>query len=190
MKIIKNDFYNEVIYQETLENGLSVWLMPKKEYVQYSAIFMTNFGSFDTRFIPIGQSEYVDMPKGIAHFLEHKMFEMEDGIDATDIFSSMGIDANAYTSYDRTAYTINGTSNLDEAINLLLDFVQTPSFTTESIEKEKLIIEQELLMRLDNPYTIAHETVNKMMYEKNYYRNEVGGTLETIKEITKETKHI
>ena len=120
-----------------LDNGLKVYLMPKKGFSQYSAIFMTNYGSFDNEFIPLGERDFVKMPEGIAHFLEHKMFEMNDGSDVNDIFSNMGVEANAYTSYDRTAYTIFGTDNSLEAVEILIDFVQSPSFTDESVDSEK-----------------------------------------------------
>lgn len=188
MEKIRNDFYNETIYKEVLDNGLTVYLMPKKGFSQYSAIFMTNYGSFDNEFIPLGERDLVKMPEGIAHFLEHKMFEMTDGSDVNDIFSNMGVEANAYTSYDRTAYTIFGTDNSLEAVELLIDFVQSPSFTDESVDKEKSIIEQELLMYLDNEKTASKIRFLKTLYgEANPIAKDIGGTVESIRQINKET---
>lgn len=187
MKEIRNDFYNESIFKETLDNGLTVYLMPKKGYSQYSAIFMTNYGSFDTTFTPIDEDRFITTPEGIAHFLEHKMFETPSGGDVNDLFSSMGVEANAYTSYDRTAYTIFGTGNANEAVELLIDFVQTPSFSKESIEKERSIIEQELLMYLDNAKTVSKVRFLKSLYgEDDKIAKEIGGTVESIKEIDKD----
>lgn len=181
---------NETIYKEVLDNGLTVYICQKKDFKLKQAIFSVDYGGADIEFIPYNSNEFYTAPLGVAHFLEHKLFTKADGTDIMEDFSKLGCSANAYTSDIRTCYYFSGCNNFNEALILLLDFVQKPHFTDESVENERGIIEQELLMRLDNPYTIAHETVNKMMYEKNYYRNEVGGTLETIKEITKETLDI
>ena len=187
MKEIKNTFYNESIFKETLDNGLTVYLMPKKGYSQYSAIFMSNYGSFDNEFIGLDDEDFVKMPEGIAHFLEHKMFETSDGKDVNDLFSSIGVEANAFTSYDRTAYTIFGTGNANEAVIHLIDFVQSPSFTNESIEKERSIIEQELLMYLDSARTVSKVRFLKSLYgENDPIAKEIGGTPLSINEINKE----
>lgn len=187
MKEIKNTFYNESIFKDTLDNGLTVYLMPKKGYSQYSAIFMTNYGSFDTTFTPIDSDEFLTTPEGVAHFLEHKMFETSDGQDVNDLFSNIGVEANAYTSYDRTAYTIFGTGNAKEAVELLIDFVQTPTFTDLSVDKEKSIIEQELLMYLDNAKTVSKVRFLKSLYgENDKIAKEIGGTIESIREINKD----
>lgn len=187
MTEIKNDFYKETIIKEELENGLTVYLMPKNGYTQFSAMFMTNFGSFDTSFTPLGENESIVVPEGVAHFLEHKMFETKDGNDINHIFLSMGVNANAFTSYDRTAYTIYGSDNVNQAIELLLDFVQTPSFTEESVEREKSIIEQEILMYLDNPRNFARTGLLKNLFgEEDMIWREIGGTPDSIKEINKD----
>lgn len=187
MTEIKNKFYNEIIIKEELENGLTVYLMPKNGFTQFSAMFMTNFGSFDTSFTPLGEDENITVPEGIAHFLEHKMFEIEGGNDINHIFLSLGVSANAFTSYDRTAYTVYGADNVNQAIEVLLDFVQTPSFTEESVEREKSIIEQEILMYLDNPKNFARTGLLKNLFgEDDMIWREIGGSPESIKKINKD----
>lgn len=187
MTEIKNKFYNETIYKEELENGLTVYLCPKEEYIQFSAMFVTNFGSFDTKFTPLGEEENITVPEGVAHFLEHKMFETLDGEDVMKKFSSLGVNVNAFTSYDRTAYTVAGTDNINESIELLLDFVQEPAFTEESVNKEKSIIEQEILMYSDKPKNFARSNLLKNLYgENDMIWREIGGTPESIKEINKD----
>ena len=183
----KNIFYNETIIKEVLPNGLTVYLMPKSDYVQYSALFITDFGSFDTKFKPIGEQHQITVPEGIAHFLEHKMFETNNGEDIMKLFYSLGSNVNAFTSYDRTAYTVSGTDNVEEVIELLLDFVQSPSFTEESVEKEKSIIEQEILMYLDDPKNFARTGILKNLFgEDDMIWREIGGTPESIKAINKD----
>lgn len=183
----KNKFYNETIYKEQLENGLTVYLFPKEEYIQFSAMFVTNFGSFDTAFTLFGEDKNIIVPEGVAHFLEHKMFETLDGDDVMKRFSSLGVNVNAFTSYDRTAYTVAGTDNISESIELLLDFVQEPAFTEESVEKEKSIIEQEILMYSDKPKNFARSNLLKSLYgESDMIWREIGGTPESIKEINKD----
>lgn len=187
MTEIKNIFYNETIYKEELENGLTVYLLPKKDYVTFSGIFTTNFGSFDTTFTPIGENESITVPEGVAHFLEHKMFESSDGEDVMKKFSLLGVNVNAFTSFDRTCYTISGTDNINEAVNLLLDFVQEPAFTEESVNREKSIIEQEILMYADSPKNYARSNLLKCLYgEENKIWREIGGTPESIYAINKD----
>ena len=187
MKVIKNEFFNEEIYHEELENGLNVYLMPKKGFVQYYAQFTTNFGSFDTEFIPLGENESITVPEGVAHFLEHKMFETEDLSDVNKLFLPLGASANAFTMHDRTSYTVSGTDHVNECIEILLDFVQKPTFTEETVEKEKSIIEQEILMYMDNPRTFASTSSYKNIFGTNdKLCREIGGTPESIKKITKD----
>ena len=187
MKIIKNDFFNEEIYHEELENGLNVYLMPKKGFAQYYAQFTTNFGSFDTEFVPLGENELITVPEGAAHFLEHKMFETEDLSDVNKLFLPLGASANAFTMQDRTSYTVSGAGHVNECIEILLNFVQTPTFTEQTVEKEKSIIEQEILMYMDNPGTFATRSSYKNIFgENDKIAREIGGTPESIKEITKD----
>lgn len=187
MEKFVNEFLKEEYYKETLENGLTVYVMPKKQYCNVSGMLMVNYGSFDNEFIPIDGEEFIEVPYGVAHFLEHKMFENEDGEDVTLLFSDLGMEANAFTSYDKTAYTFSGPDNAKEAVTTLLDFVQKPSFTDESIEREKSIIEQELLMYLDQDKTVARQRILENMYKNEPITIEIGGTVDSIKKINKET---
>ena len=135
MKIIKDDKLHEALYYEELDNGLKVYLLPKYGFSKTYGLFSTHFGSVDTTFTPLGEDEMITVPDGIAHFLEHKMFEMKEG-DASDMFASLGASTNAFTSSSRTAYLFNTTSNVNECVELLLDFVQDIYLTDESVEKE------------------------------------------------------
>ncbi len=186
MKIIENKKIQEKYYKKVLNNGLTVFLMPKTDFYKTYAIFATKFGSRDTEFIPRGSSEYIKTPEGIAHFLEHKLFEQEDGNDASNLFASYGADVNAFTTNSQTAYLFSTTSDVSSSVELLLDFVQTPHFTKEGIEKEQGIIEQELLMYLDQPQNIQYYGILKALYKENSIRNEIGGTVDSIKEINED----
>ena len=148
--------------------------------------FVTNFGAYDLKFIPIDEKDYVEVPFGVAHFLEHKMFEMPDGIDASNLFASIGADSNAYTDYNTTSYVVSCTSNFEQVTELLLDFVQTPYFTDENVDKEKGIIIEELKMYLDNPSDRLYNLLMKNMYKYNSRKEDVVGTIESINSITKE----
>lgn len=186
MKKVCSELLKEEYYFTTLANGLRVFLMPKTSFYRTYALFGTRFGSIDQEFIPLGQKQYRKVPAGVAHFLEHKTFECEDGSDASDLFAQLGADVNAYTSYDRTVYLFSATSNISEATTTLLDFVQSPYFTKENVDKEQGIIEQELLMYLDKPDTDCYVSILKNLYFKNYIREDIGGTVSSIKEIDKE----
>lgn len=176
----------ETKYSQTLENGLEVIIIPKSGYMRTFAVFATKYGSLVNRFVPYGEKDYVDVPLGIAHFLEHKMFEMPDGSDATELFAELGLDSNAATSYNMTAYLFSGTNNIVEGVNLLLDFVQTPYFTDESIAKEQGIIDQELKMYMDNPSDNLQLGLMENLFKYYPLRYDIGGTIESIKEINKE----
>src|SRR5690625_2972978 len=142
MKQINYQTIAETLYQKTLDNGLNVYLLPRQEMEKTFAIFSTDYGSIDRTFTPIDRDERVSVPDGVAHFLEHKLFEKEDRDVFTD-FSKQGASANAYTSFTNTAYLFSATNNIEKNIETLLDFVQEPYFSDESVEKEKGIIEQE-----------------------------------------------
>lgn len=185
--MVKNyPLLNETKYTQTLDNGLEVIIIPKAGYKRTFAVFATKYGSLVNRFVPYGEKDYIDVPLGIAHFLEHKMFEMPDGTDATELFAELGLDSNAATSYNMTAYLFSGTSNIVKGINLLLDFVQTPYFTDESIEREQGIIDQELKMYMDNPADNLHLGLMENMFKYYPLRFDIGGTVESIKKINKE----
>ncbi|PRO65176.1 EF-P 5-aminopentanol modification-associated protein YfmH [Alkalicoccus urumqiensis] len=175
----------ETLYTEVLDNGLTVFLLPKEGFHKMYATFTTKYGSVDHRFVPIGDSSPVQLPDGIAHFLEHKMFEDEDG-DIFQQFSKQGASANAFTSFTRTAYLFSSTSNKEINTTTLLDFVQYPYFTDETVEKEKGIIEQEIRMYEDNPDWQNFFGLLSAMYENHPVHIDIAGTAESIAEITKE----
>ena len=175
---------NETIYHETLNNGLNVYLIPKQDYHKVFATFTTRYGSFDQSFYDPKTGKKVNQPAGIAHFLEHKMFSMPDKTDAFENLSKFGVNANAYTSFDRTSYLFSGTNNTKEALNYLLDFVQTPYFTTSSVKKEQGIIDEELRMYQDYPSQRLFYGLLQNLYIKHPVQTEIGGTVASIKKIT------
>src|SRR5699024_115653 len=132
---------DEVLYSKGLENGLSVFLMPRTDMEKTYAIFTTAYGSIDQKFVPIGEKEMTTVPDGLAHFLEHKLFEKEDG-DVFADFGKLGAAANAFTSFTETAYLFTATNHIEENVKTLIDFVQDPYFTEQTVEKEKGIIAQ------------------------------------------------
>ena len=145
MEKIELQAVEETLYKEVLPNGLTVYILPKKEYSKTYATYTTKYGSIDRMFTPLHAEEPIIVPDGIAHFLEHKMFEKEEG-DIFHTFSQQGASVNAYTSFTRTAYLFSATSNVEKNMTTLLDFVQAPYFTEETVEKEKGIIAQEIMM--------------------------------------------
>ena len=177
---------NETVYTETLPNGLKVVVVPKDDYDKTYAIMTTRYGGIDNRFIPYDKNEFVEYPKGIAHFLEHKLFEMEDGVDASLYLTKLGASSNAFTAFDRTSYLFSTTSNVNECVKYLLDFVQKPYFTEENIKKECGIIEQEIKMYLDDPDSKLFWGTLKNLYQKNFVATDLVGSVESINQITKE----
>ncbi len=176
---------NETLYKEILPNGLTVYLLPKEGYHKAYGLFSTNYGSIDNTFIPRGGEEYVTVPDGIAHFLEHKMFEKEEG-DVFQKFGEQGASANAFTSFTRTSYLFSTTDQLELNLKTLLDFVQEPYFTDESVQKEQGIIGQEIQMYQDDPNWQQFFGILKNMYPKHPLHIDIAGTIESIAEITAE----
>ena len=174
------------LYHEVLNNGLNVYMIPNNKINNVYATYTTAYGSYDSEFIPIGQDEYIKVPDGIAHFLEHKMFEQEDGIDPFTFFSKNGADVNAYTSFFGTTYLFSGVDKFKENLEYLLSYVESPYFTDENVEKEKGIILQELKMHKDNPYRAGEIKIIENSFVINPIRIPVIGTEESIKSITKE----
>lgn len=175
----------EELYYEKLDNGLDVYILPKKGFNKTYATFTTKYGSIDNHFKPFGKSEFVKVPDGIAHFLEHKLFEKQDG-DVFQQFSRQGASANAFTSFTRTAYLFSSTSNVEKNLETLMDFVQEPYFTEQTVEKEKGIIGQEITMYDDNPDWRLYYGVIENMYENHPVKIDIAGTKETIADITKD----
>lgn len=187
MKIDKivNDQIKEEMYHAKLDTGLNVFFVPKRGYNKQYAIFTTKYGSIDNIFTPIGEEEKIEVPEGIAHFLEHKLFEEPDG-DIFDEFSKLGVDSNAFTSFDQTSYLFSSNDDFYEALKLLVKFVQNPYFTDESIEKEKGIIEQEISMYDDSPGWRVFFNAMDSMYYNHPIKIDIAGTKETIAEIDKD----
>lgn len=167
------------------KSGLHIYVFPKKMSTAY-ALFGTRYGSIDNCFRRENEEEFYRVPDGIAHFLEHKMFEAEDGSDTNERFTQLGASANAFTSNDMTAYEFSCTENFYEALGVLLDYVTHPYFTEENIEKEQGIIGQEIGMYDDNPMWRIYYELLKLLYHKDNIRINVCGTVETIAQITPE----
>ena len=176
---------DEKLYHEKLENGLEVYILPKKGFSKTFVTFTTKYGSIDRTFVPNGQSAEVTVPDGIAHFLEHKMFEKEDG-DVFQKFIGYVASANVFTSFTRTAYLFSATDHLYENTETLLNFVQEPYFTQETVEKEKGIIGQEITMYDDQPDWRLYFGAIENMYKEHPVKIDIAGTIESIDKITAE----
>ncbi len=174
------------LFYEKLPNGLEVYIVPKENVNGIYVTFTTKFGSACNEFIPIGKENMEKVPYGIAHFLEHKVFEQKDGKDPFDFYSEKGCDANANTTNYKTTYLFSGSSNFVKNLNFLLDYVQSPYFTDENVEKEKGIIEQEIKMYDDSPYYKIYDGIVYNSFVNHPIKHPIAGTVEDIKNITKE----
>ena len=143
MEKIENKKIKETAYIETFENGMKLIVVPKKETKKKYIIWATKFGSIDNHFIDPSNNKEVKVPDGVAHYLEHKMFEQKNGVDSLYTLMALGLDANAYTTNDHTAYLFGGVDNFYEGLDELMDYVQNPYFTDQNVEKERGIIGQE-----------------------------------------------
>lgn len=186
MQIIENSKVKEKLYIEKLENGLTIMIVPKKGIQKKYVIWGTNYGSNDSKFIVPGEKEPTEVPKGVAHFLEHKMFEQESGINSLDTLTALGVEANAYTTNDHTAYLFECTENFYPALDELMDYVQHPYFTDENVEKEKGIIGQEIMMYDDYPEWKVYLNTLEAMYHEHPVKLDITGTIETISHIDKD----
>lgn len=185
MERITFDQLQEELFHEKLPNGLEVYVLPKKGFNKTYATFTTKYGSIDNKFVPLNQNEMTQVPDGIAHFLEHKLFEKEDG-DVFQDFSKQGASANAFTSFTRTAYLFSSTSNVEKNLETLIDFVQSPYFTEKTVEKEKGIIGQEITMYDDNPDWRLYFGVIQNMFKNHPVKIDIAGTIDSIAKITKD----
>lgn len=181
MEIFDYTTLKERLYHEKMENGLDVYLLRKEGFSKTYGLFATKFGSIDTRFVPLGKNEMIKVPDGVAHFLEHKMFEMPDG-DASDAFSKLGAATNAFTSSSRTAYLFSTGDHEKECTELLLDFVQDIYLTSENVEKEKGIICQEIKMYDDDPDWQNYFGAIRNLYVKHPVAVDIAGTCESVNE--------
>lgn len=174
------------VFSKTLSNGLKVYIIPKKEVNNIYVTFTTKYGSNIVEFVPNGEKDYIKVPLGIAHFLEHKMFEQEDDIDVFNFFSERGSDANANTNNKKTTYLFSGPNFFKENLEFLSDYVQKPYFTDENVEKEKGIIIQEMKMYQDDPYSKLYEAILDASFINNNTKYPIIGTEDSVNSITKE----
>ena len=187
MKSYRFPQLDETVYMDTLPNGLRVCVLPRPGFSRKLAYFVTDFGAIHTSFILEGQK--IQTPAGIAHFLEHKMFDLPGGRDVSAELAALGASTNAFTSHDMTAYYIGCTENFEESLRLLLEFVSTPCFSEESVAKEIGIIDQEIGMDADNPDSACFRNLMTAMYREHPIRVEILGGCEDIRKITPELLH-
>ena len=186
IKTINNNRLNNSIRYFTHKSGLKVNLCFLEGFKSTYAIISTKYGSADNCFKVDGEKEFTKVPDGIAHFLEHKLFQNEDGVEAFDLFSKTGANANAYTSFDKTAYLFSCTNRFRENLEILLGFVTKPYFTKESVEKELGIIGQEIQMYDDDPGWNVYLNALDAMYVNNPVKVDIAGTKESISHVTPE----
>ena len=187
---MKKTYYpelDETLCSCRLENGLTVAVVPRKGFTKKLAYFVTDYGSIHTDFVLEGKT--YKAPAGVAHYLEHKMFDLPGDRDVSAEFAAMGAMTNAFTSYDLTAYYFSTTENFEGCLKLLLEFVSTPYFTQESVEKERGIIDQEIGMNLDSPDSRIFDSLMESLFHRHPIRVPILGTSETIREITPEVLH-
>lgn len=182
LEVVHDPVLQENLHQAMLESGLDVFILPKPGYQKKYASFATHYGSIDNCFRP-PQGDEVCVPDGIAHFLEHTLFEKEAG-NASDWFSELGVSSNAYTSYLLTTYLFSGTERFTESLDLLMNFVLEPYFSQANVDKERGIIEQELRMYDDMPDRRLVLALMEALYHKHPVRIDIGGTVESIRQVT------
>lgn len=186
IKNISNTALDEEMQYAVHKSGLRVYVFPKKGFSKYYAIYGTDYGSLNRTFTVPGEDKDITVPDGIAHYLEHKMFEEEDGSDAFEKFALTGASSNAYTSFDLTAYLFSCTDKFYENLDILLEFVNHPHFTEENVAKEQGIIGQEIKMYDDDPEWRVFFNSLKAMFHNNPVKIDIAGTVESISHITPE----
>ncbi len=186
MKKIRIEDIEEDVYYEKLDNGLEVFLYSKDDVYGNYVTFTTKYGSIYNEFVPIGKDKITTFPKGIAHFLEHKVFAVKEGPDPMEFFSRSGAVCNAYTTFRNTTYLFYTTKELKENINYLLNYVQDIYLTDEAVEQEKNIITEEIHMYEDRPASMLTERIRYNTLSNNPYRDSIIGTTKEINKITKE----
>lgn len=185
MQILESKKIGERAYIEELESGLKIVVIPKKNFNKKYAIVGIKFGSIDNCFINPKNNKRITIPDGVAHFLEHKMFEQKNGTNSLDTLTALGVNANAYTTDTHTAYLIECTDNFDEAYKELLNYVQNPYFTRENVNKEKGIICQEIRMYEDDPASRVYQNVLQCLYKNHPVRIDTAGTIDSVNSINK-----
>lgn len=177
---------NEKYYKITHKSGLNIYVCPKDVSTAFAAVAV-QYGGAVCDYRLSSDEEYIHIPDGTAHFLEHKMFEQEGGVDAFDYFAQTGADANAFTSSLTTCYLFSCTESFEDSLTILLDMVTHPHFTDESVEREKVIISQEIKMCEDQPGDALYYGLMNALYHKNNQRIRVAGTVDSISGITAKT---
>ena len=186
MQVIENLKMKEKLYIEKLDNGLTIMIIPKANTKKKYITWGTNFGSIDNHFIDPKTKKEVQIPDGVAHFLEHKMFEQANGTNSLDVLSSMGVDANAYTTNDHTTYLYECNDHFYEALDEFMDYVQNPYYTDENVEKEKGIIAQEIKMYDDHPFWQVYMNAMECLYKNHPIKIDIAGTVDEINKIDKD----
>lgn len=190
MKLIerKNNLIDEKYYFTVHDSGLKIFIYPKRNDNSSYVLFGTRYGSINTKFKTSENNEIVEVPDGTAHFLEHKMFESEEG-DAFAQYAKTGANANAYTSFDKTCYLFSCTENFEESLKILLKFVQNPYFTKQTVAKEQGIIGQEIKMYEDSAEWRVFFNLLSALYQNHPVNIDIAGTVESIATITPEKLH-
>lgn len=189
MEQIELQQVDKTIYREVLDNGLEIIVIPNEKFSKkknYYFNYGTYYGAFNNEFVPLGKTKMTSFPKGIAHFLEHKMFETKDNEKPFDFYAKTGSYVNAFTSYKSTCYIVTGNKKMKENLEYLLTFVNNPYFTDENVKKEQGIISEEAAMNLDNPDYLTYITLSKNLYKELPYNTPILGSVDSIKKITKE----
>jgi len=187
MKISKQyEAIDEAMHEYRHKSGFKAYVIPKRGYSQKFAAITTKFGSIDNKFIIPGEEKATGVPDGVAHFLEHKLFEQKDG-SVMDKFAALGASPNAYTTFNLTSYHFTTIENFTENLKLLLEFVQNPYLTDESVEREKEIIGQEIRMYEDNPNWKVFFNLLRAFYKSNPVRINIAGSIDSIRSIDRQT---
>lgn len=189
---MSNQYYeqiDETVFEETLDNGLKVVVIPKPGFSKTFVTYTTNFGSLDHTFKPHGKEEFVSVPDGVAHFLEHKLFEKEEG-DVFTSFAENDAQVNAFTTFDRTSYLFSATGNINNNIIRLLKMIESPYFTEKTVEKEKGIIAEEIKMYQEQPnYKLMFQTLGAL-YHNHPVKVDIAGSVDSIYKITAEDLYL
>ncbi|MFW3582199.1 EF-P 5-aminopentanol modification-associated protein YfmH [Staphylococcus caprae] len=189
MKVHNYELIDEKVFEHELDNGLKLFIILKPGFQKTFVTYTTQFGSLDNHFKPLGSNEFVKVPDGVAHFLEHKLFEKEEE-DLFTAFAEENAQANAFTSFDRTSYLFSATNHLESNIKRLLTMVETPYFTEETVNKEKGIIAEEIKMYQEQPgYKLMFNTL-RAMYSKHPIRVDIAGSVDSIYDITKDDLYL
>ena len=183
IKEIRNELLKDSYYEIDHSSGFKIFVYPKENYSSTYAVFGTKYGSIDTCFKKEGEKDFTEVPEGIAHFIEHKLFESEE-LDAFARYAKTGASANAYTSFDKTCYLFQCSGNFEESLEILLDFVSNPYFTEQTVQKEQGIIGQEIRMYEDEPGWESLFVLLRAMYHNHPVRIDIAGTVESISHIT------